>query len=166
MNKKGICEVLYTSYGDCVEARRKSLVWPIVVLVAGVALLIVNAFVDNGADSNNLKSTLVLGGGLVAIAGIVLILARLLGEGAPYHKATKSFLCGRTYSFAAEQREQVMQAVKVCDVAALAKMPQSDVQSIVVVTYASKGHEFVALQPFVYEELEYRPIVDVVVKSK
>ena len=129
-------------------------------------MLIINAFVDNGADSNNLKSTLVLGGGLVAIAGIVLILERLLGEGAPYHKATKSFLCGRTYSFAAEQREQVMQAVKVCDVAALAKMPQSDVQSIVVVTYASKGHEFVALQPFVYEELEYRPIVDVVVKSK
>lgn len=164
MNKKDICEVLYASYGEFVERRRKGLVWPIIVLVAGLAILAVNMVIDNGADSNNLKSTLVLVGSITAVVGVVLVLMRILGAGAPYHKGSKSFLVERTYSFAHTQREKAVAAAKACDMKALASLPQSEVPSITVVTYSLRNGEFAAVQAFAYEELEYRPLFDVVVK--
>lgn len=161
MDKNIFNEALYASCPDVVVCRRKSVVLPIVTLVTGVALLVVNSFIDNGGDSNNLKSSLVLLGGIIALVGVIVTLVRLFGRGEPYHKATRQFLSYDSYNFGHEQREKVLKAVKEADVESLKKLPQSEVASIAVMAYTSTGGEFVAMQPFAYEELEYRPICDV-----
>ena len=166
MDKNIFSEALYASYGDLVVCRRKSIVVPVLTLVAGLAILVVNSLVYNGNDSNNLKSSLVLLGGLVSLVGLVLILVRLLGRGEPYHKASRRFLEYNTYSFGHEQRETVLKAVKDGNVELLKRTPQTDVASIVVMIYSSVGGEFMAMQPFAYEELEYRPICNMVVVQK
>lgn len=163
MDKNIFSEALYASHSDIVTMRRKSLVWPAVTLVTGIALLVVNSLLDGGGNADDVKSLLVLMGGVVTIVGLALVLTRLLGRGEPYHKASHSRLKFENFSFGLAQREVAVQAVRSGDVERLKALPQADVGSIIVMVYASADGSFVAMQPFAYEELEYRPICDICV---
>ena len=83
MDKIKICEAMYALPGEVVVRRRKSLLIPAVLLVAGVAMLVLNNIYGAGL-SNNMRSALVFLGGALALAGMITLAARFFSaEGAP-----------------------------------------------------------------------------------
>ena len=164
MDIKDFNEALYASSNGVVVERRKSIIVPVLVLLAGAALLIVNYFIDNGTDANNLKSALVLVGGCVSLVGVALCGVAIFGGGAPYHTGDKCFLVCKHYSFDRAQRDVVVKAVEACDKLALDGIEESDIAGISVICCHSPRSKFVAMQAFVYEEFVYQSITPMKVK--
>ena len=80
MDIKNFNEALYASSNGVVVERRKSIIVPVLVLLAGLGVLAINLFIKNGDDANNLKSALVLVGGAITIIGSSLCGSRIFGE--------------------------------------------------------------------------------------
>ncbi|MBR6655952.1 MAG: hypothetical protein IKL20_05045 [Alistipes sp.] len=159
-------EALYASSKGVVVERRKSLIVPILVLLAGIALLVVNFFIENGDDANNLKSTLVLAGGAVVLLGVALCGIRIFGSGAPYHKGDKCMLVCKQYSFDRSQQDEVVKIVTACDKEALDNLEEGDIAGVAVLCYHSPRGKFVAMQAFAYEEFTYKEITSFKVKAE
>ena len=104
------CEELYASHGDVIIARRRSVIAPMLITVAGAALLVLNALLPDDAELVNLRSVLVLAGAVAAIVGIVMLSARMFGSGVPYHKGCRSYLRGEVLMFDESRRRQAMPA--------------------------------------------------------
>ena len=66
---------MYALPGEVVVRRRKSLVLPAALFVAGVVLLVLN-HVYGAELSNNMRSALVFLGGSLALAGMITLAAR------------------------------------------------------------------------------------------
>ena len=165
MDIKDFIEALYASSNGVIVERRKSIILPIIVLLAGIALLVANYFIENGTDANNLKSALVLMGGAIALIGIAWCGVRIFGGGEPYHTGDKCFLEREQYSFDREQRNIVTNAVEVCNKSALDAIDESDIAGISVICYHSPRSKFCAMQAFAYEEFVYKAITELKVKS-
>ncbi len=104
---------MYALPGEVVVRRRKSLVLPAALFVAGVVLLVLN-HVYGAELSNNMRSALVFLGGSLALAGMITLAARFFSaEGAPYYRAGRCYLRYDELYFerglAAEVRECVAQ---------------------------------------------------------
>lgn len=158
MDIKDFNEALYASSNGVVVERRKSIIVPVLVLLAGIALLVINYFIDNGNDANNLKSALVLVGGIVAIVGIVLCGINIFGGGAAYHTTDKCFLARKQYSFNRAQHDEVVKAVERCDKLALDGIEESDIAGVSVVCYYSPRSKYCVMQAFAYDEFVYKNI--------
>lgn len=161
MNNKDMDKAIYALSGGVIVGRKKGFAMPLSLVIVGVALLVINGFVNNGSDTNNLKSTLVLLGGLVLIIGIVLSCIRIFGGGAPYHKGDKCFLEHKRYTFDRSQQSAAVEAVEQCDKRKLDELGESEVASIVVECYYSPKGTYRAMQAFAYEELIYKEITGV-----
>ena len=165
MNIKDFNEALYASSNGVVVERRKNIVVPLLVLLAGVALLVVNYFIENGTDANNLKSALVLVGGCVTLVGAALCGVCVFGAGEPYHTGDKCTLSRRQYSFDRTQHNSVVKAIEACDKLALDGIEESDIAGISVLCYYSPRSKYVAAQAFAYEEFVYKPITELNIKA-
>ena len=165
MDIKNFNEALYVSSNGVVVERRKSIVVPVLVLLAGLAILATNLFIENGDDANNIKSALVLVGGAITIIGAILCGARIFGAGAPYHTADKCFLVRKHYSFDRAQQKEVVKAVEACDKLALDAIPESDISGITVICYNSPQSKYRAMQAFIYEELTYKSVTDLKIEK-
>ena len=166
MDIKDFNEALYASSNGVVVERRKSVIVPVLIVLVGVVLLVANGFIENGEDANNLKSTLVLAGGLISITGAILCGVRIFGSGAPYHKIDKCFLVRRQYSFERSQEDRVIKVVEACDKLALDGEDESDIAGISVLSYHSPRSKYVAMQAFVYDEFVYKGITKLKIKSE
>lgn len=166
MDIKDFNEALYVSSNGVVVERRKSIIVPILIALVGVALLVANGFIENGEDANNLKSTLVLVGGIISITGAIICGVRAFGSGAPYHKGDNCFLIRRQYSFERSQVESIVKAVEACDKLALDGEDESDIAGILVLSYHSPRSKYVAMQAFVYDEFVYKGITKLKIKSE
>ncbi len=164
MDIKDFNEALYASSNGVVVERRKNIILPLIVLLAGVGLLISNCFINNGADENNLKSTLVLAGGIVTLIGVILCGIRLFGTGAPYHTKDRCFLVRKQYSFDREQRSAVIKAVEACDKLALDSLEESEIAGITVLCYYSPHSKYCTMQAFAYEDFAYNSITTLKIK--
>lgn len=166
MNKTRFCEALYASYGDAVECRRRNVIAPSVILLAGICMLVVNSAMNaSGKYMDDLKAILVLAGSVAVIAGFVFLMVRIFGRGEPYHRRLRRFLKSEMVSFDRTETERVLDAVSACDYAALMSIPHRNVSAITVLVYSTPGKEFVAMQPFEYAELEYRPLCEMKVRE-
>lgn len=165
MDIKDFNEALCASSNGVVVERRKSIVVPALVLLAGVAMLVANYFIDNGSDANNLKSTLVLAGGILSLVGVALCGIYVFGGGSPYHTADKCFLVRKQYSFDRAQRESVVKAVEACDKLALDGIEESDIAGVAVMCYHSPRSKFCAMQAFAYDEFVYKGITSMKIKN-
>ncbi len=165
MDIKDFNEALYASSNGVVVERRKSIIIPILILLAGVALLVANYFIENGNDANNLKSALVLTGGSLAIIGIVWCGVRIFGGGAPYHTADKCFLIREQYSFDRAQQNTIIKAIESCDKTAIDNLEESDIAGLSVLCYHSPRSKYCAMQAFAYEEFVYKAITELEVKN-
>ena len=158
MNIKDFNEALYASSNGVVVERRRNTIVPILVLLIGVALLVANYFIENGSDTNNLKSALVLIGGATTLVSVALCGVRIFGAGEPYHTVDKCFLIRKQYSFDRSQRNDVVKAVESCDKFALDSIEESDIAGISVICYHSPRSKYCAMQAFAYEEFVYNSI--------
>ena len=165
MDIKDFNEALYASSDGVIVERRRSIIIPILVLLAGVALLVTNYFIENGSDANNLKSALVLTGGLVSLVGIALCGVGIFGGGAPYHTGDKCFLLRKQYSFDRAQYGCVIKAVEACDKLVLDGIEESDIAGISVICYYSPRSKYCAMQAFAYEEFVYKSICELRIKN-
>ena len=165
MNVKDFNEVLYTSSNGVVVERRESIVMPLSTLLIGVALLIVNYFIDNNDATSNLKSALVLIGGLITLVGVIYCAVNLFGGGAPYHKSDKCFLERKKYAFERGQIGAVVKAVEACDKPTLDTLEESDIAALSVVCYYSPKSNYCAMQAFAYEDFIYDSITKLSIKS-
>ena len=86
MNKIKFYEALYTSCSDVV-ARRKSIVLPILIIVAGIALPFASLMLLRGEQFDNINSVVILAGIAIAITGGIMLLGRLSGKGEPFHRS-------------------------------------------------------------------------------
>ena len=161
MDIKNFNEALYASSNGVIVERRKSLVMPLIVLLVGIGLLVANYFIENGDDANNLKSALVLAGGIISVAGIALCGIRIFGGGVPYHKEDKCYLIRKKYSFVRAQQGAVVKAVEKCDKLALDGMSESDIAAISVICYYSPRSKYCIMQAFAYDELLYKEITPI-----
>jgi hypothetical protein len=160
MNITDINEAIYASSNGVIVERRKSIIVPILVLIAGAAILVVNHSIDNGVDTNNLKSTLMLAGACVLVLGMILCGVAIFGEGRPYHTLDKNFLKLKQYSFDRSQQREVEKAVNSGDRKSLEAVEEGDVAGIIAVSYYSPNGKFVAMQAFAYEEFTYKAITE------
>ena len=165
MDIRDFNEALYASSNGVVVERRQSIILPIIVFLAGVAILALNSLIENGSDANNLKSALVLIGGATALIGIALCGVRIFGGGAPYHTIDKCFLERKQYSYERDAREEVIKAVEACDKLALDAIKESDIAGITVVCYYSPRSKYCAMQAFAYEEFVYKGITRMSIKE-
>ena len=158
MDIQEINEAIYASSNGVVVERRQNIIIPIIIFLVGVAVLVINSFIENGADANNLKSALVLFGGAISLIGGALCCMRALGGGAPYCTKDNCFLSRRQYSFNRAQYNEVVKAVEKGDKAALDDIEESSIAGISVVCYYSPKSDFCAMQAFAYEEFVYNAI--------
>ena len=166
MNKIKFCEALYALCEGIVVCRRKSIIFPVLLILVGAILFAFGSLVGDDGAMVDLRSSLVMAGIVVAVAGAVWLLFRMAGKGEPYHKQKRAFLRNDVLSFDRAQRAKVLEAIDNGDYAALVKLPRREVSALAVMVYALPDGSFAAAQAFEYAELEYRPICEVKILAK
>ena len=167
MSKYDMCEALYALPGGVVVKRRKPIAMPTALLVAGVALLIINSQIEASAEMMNLKSALVLFGAVMAVVGAVILVLRMMGgAGAPYHAADGCYLKCKELKFNKEKSAQLRDLVNRGDFTTLRSLPEDGVSAVTVVMYSSPRSGFCAAQVFEYFELELRAVSQLRVTDK
>lgn len=149
---------MYALPEGVVVRRRKSLFIPVALLLAGAAMIVLNNVY--GAElTNNLRSSIVFIGGVLALAGLSMTAVRLFSsEGVPFHKGAKCFLHYDELYFAHGTGRDVAQFVEEGNVAQLLDMKHTNVPSVTVALYRTPDNTFAAMQAFEYTDLEYRPL--------
>lgn len=158
MSIKDFNEALYASSNGVIVERRKSITMPILILLVGLIMLVVNYFIPNNSNVENIKSTLVLFGGLTTIVGVLYCAVNIFGEGVPYSKKDGCFLVSYQYTFDRAQCDEVVKAVEKCDKSALDALAESDIASVIVVCYYSPNSNYCTMQAFAYEDYVYQSI--------
>ena len=165
MNIKDFNEALYASSNGVIVERRKNFVLPIIILLVGVVLLVANSFLQDSPENNDIKSALVLIGGLMTIVGVIYVAVKVFGKGVPYHKEEHSFLLHKQYAFDRALQSQVVAAVEKCDKIALDAIEESDVAGVIVVCYYSSKSNYRVMQAFAYEDFTYQSLTRLYEKS-
>lgn len=162
MNKIKFYEELYASCSYIV-ARRKSIVLPILIIVAGIVLPLLSTILLSGEQFDNVNSVVILVGIAIAIAGSILLLGRLSGKGEPYHTKSGKFLTTRTLAYDRSRRSEVLKAMGSGDINALLSIPTCEVSALCLLLTTLEDNSFAAAQLFEYAELEYRELSRVTV---
>lgn len=158
MDKNKICEAMYALPSGVVVKRRKSLLVPVVLTLVGVALIVLNNLVGDSLG-NDLSSSVIFVGGMLAMVGVVLILLRVLGaSGVPFHRDGRSYLRYDELTFERGIRSDVLACVNGGAIDDLLKIPRSQVPSVTVALYRTPDNRFAAMQAFEYADLEYKPL--------
>ena len=165
MSKYDMREMIYAQTEGAIIPRRRSVVMPVMVLVAGVVLLVLTAMIDSTVENGNLRSALMHFGAIFAVAGLVMLVSRLSGASrAPYCVKDVCFLDKKELKFAKEQKNIIIDLLRKGDFTTLRNLKQNDVSALVVTEYSSPKSRVVACQAFEYLELELRPVSDLVLK--
>jgi cell division ATPase FtsA len=164
MEQKNFIEALCASSNGVVVERRRSIIIPLVVLLVGLGILVINYLIKNGDDANNLKSALVLVGGATTLIGAALCATRIFGGGAPYHTTDRCFLVHKRYSFDKSVQAKILESINNCDKIALDAIQESDIAGLTVECYYSPCSKFCAMQAFAFEELVYKSVSELKVK--
>lgn len=162
MNKIKFYEALYTLCSDIV-ARRKSVLLPLLTILAGIALPLTSMQLLKGSAYDDINSSVVLVGLAVAVAGGVWMLGRLVGKGEPYHKVKGEFLKSRILTFDRSNRSKALSAIGSKDYKTLLTIPVCEVSALCVMVVCSSDNGFVAAQAFEYAELEYKELCPVTI---
>ena len=92
MKTNDICEALYALPGGVVEARRRPVVKPLAIALAGAALLVVDT-VATDSDSGNLDAAMLLIGSTMLLWGLIAATTRLFGQDrVPYYRPDGVYL--------------------------------------------------------------------------
>lgn len=162
MYKIKFYEELYASCSYIV-ARRKSIVLPILIIVAGIVLPLLSTMLLSGEQFDNVNSVVILIGIAMAITGGIMLLGRLSGKGEPYHTKSGKFLTTRTLAYDRSRRSEVLKAMSSGDINALLSIPTCEVSALCLLLTTLKDNSFAAAQLFEYAELEYRELSRVTV---
>lgn len=165
MNKMKFYEAIYASCNDIV-ARRKCVVLPLLVIVAGVVLPLITMNIWSGADYDDINSAVILLSIALAVAGGIWLLGRTMGIGLPYDTQRGEFLETKIICFDRSRRKQLVEVVESGVAETLHSIPTCDVSALCVILAMRKDNSIVAAQVFEYAELEYRQLSEVKIMKK
>lgn len=155
-------EALYALPGGVVQPRRKPVALPLLVAIAGLAMMAANAMLPKNVEYANLKSALVLFGVLFALVGVVVCVIRFSGRSsAPWHVQDGCFLKREELKFVKERSSMVRDLVRKGDFATLRSLPDDGVSAVTVVVYSSPRSGFCAAQVFEYVDMELQAVCDI-----
>lgn len=159
MAKYNMCEAMYALPEGKIIPHKKPITIPLLILIAGAALLAVNGWLLAGVDMPDLKSALVLFGAAFIMVGGAIACSRIAGNSTnPYLKNDGCFLKREELKFRKEQKPTVMELFGRGNFTNLRQIPSDGVSSIVVEVYSSPKSGFTAAQVFEYIDLELQPI--------
>ena len=131
MNKNQMAELLYALPDGVVVKGRKSKVVPLCLTLAGVVLLVVNGLLPATAGYEDLKSALVLFGGVIFATGVLLLLVRLFGDsGVPLYGENRVPLVWSERYYPKSAASAVADCLTRHDWARLRSIAQSQVPAI------------------------------------
>lgn len=142
MNKNQMAELLYALPDGVVVKGRKSKVVPLCLTLAGVVSLVVNGLLPATAGYEDLKSALVLFGGLIFAAGVLLLFVRLFGDsGVPLYGENRVPLVWSERYYPKSAASAVADCLTRHDWARLRSIAQSQVPAIRLggLPYARRG---------------------------
>ena len=158
--KDTLCKVLYALPDGVVEARRRSVVKPLVAAICGIVILAINYFAVE--DSAGALSMMLLVSGLVlAVYGVVAVVLRLVGsERVPYDVAAKRYMSYRERFYDRELLPALLRAVEDGDNAAIDAMPTSNISAVTLAEYRTSANGMVAYVVCEYVGFESKPIIE------
>ena len=152
-------EALYALPSGIIKPRRKPVVVPLLVAIAGLVMLIVNTMIPAEAEYANLKSVVILFGVTFVLVGTIITVLRFKGnQNAPWHIQDACFLKKDELKFVKERSSMVRDLVRKGDFTTLRSLPDDGVSAITVVIYSSPRSGFCAAQVFEYIDLELQPV--------
>lgn len=155
-------EALYALPNGVVEPRRKPVIIPMLIAIAGVVLLGANTMLPASADYANLKSALILFGAVLVVVGVIMCVVRFSGNSStPWHVQDGCFLKKEELKFVKERGSKVRDLVSKGDFATLRSLPEDGVSAVTVVMYSSPRSKFCAAQVFEYVDLELQPVTGI-----
>ena len=159
MAKYDMCEAMYALPDGKIIPHKKPITIPLLIFIAGAALLAVNGWLLAEVDMPDLKSALVLFGSVFIMVGGAITSARLAGNSTnPYFKNDGCFLQREELKFRKEQKPTVMELFDNGNFTNVRQIPSDGVSSVVVEVYSSPKSGFTAAQVFEYADLELQPI--------
>lgn len=162
MAKYDMCEALYALPDGKIQPRRKPIAMPLMITLAGAAMVAVNIWVLAGYDMPNLKSALVLFGWVGIMVGGAMLASRLSGKSlAPYHKEDGCFLRREELKFNKDQKTTILELVGKGDFTTLRGVPSDGVSALVVEIYTSPRGKFTAAQTFESVDWEMVPVGEI-----
>ncbi len=163
MKTNDICEALYALPGGVVEARRRPVVKPLAIALAGAALLVVDT-VAIDSDSGNLDAAMLLIGSTMLLWGLIEATTRLFGQDrVPYYRPDGVYLRRRERYYRHEQLTELRRAVIEGDQKAIDALPETNVSAVTLVEYVSPRSAMRARRVYAYAEFDRRPIGDTVI---
>lgn len=161
-----MCKAICALPEAAVSMRRKSLIMPLILFFVGVALFVLNGFLESSAEMSNLKSAIVLFGAIFILVGGAICLIRLGNGGmAPWHNGEGCFLEKEELKFSKDDKLRIIDLVKHRDFTTLRSLNTGSVSSVIVYLWSTPSGNFIAAQAFEYIDLELQPISDMVVKG-
>ena len=164
MSKKNISEALCAMPGSVVELRHKSVLLPVLMILAGAILFVLDSFIKMTESLDSLKMVIMLMAVTLVICGIIWGIIRAKGEGELYHVNDKTFLTKKTLKFTKDKKSKIVNLVNSKDFATLQALSEDEVSALVLEIYSSPKSGFCAAQLFEYAEMDFRPVSDVVIK--
>lgn len=166
MDKNKICEAMYALPNGVVVKHRKSQLLAIALLVAGVALIVINS-VYGASLTNDMRSSAVLTGALLVIAGLIVSAVRMFGSrGIPFHKEKNCPLIFEELYFDRGNRADVMRSIEEGAVDQLLSLTRAKVPALTVEMYHTPDNSFAAIQAYEYADLEYHPLSELRIVDK
>lgn len=165
MNKTKFHEALYASCNDVI-AHRKSVVLPLITIIAGIVLTLISTLLLKGIELEDISSSLILAGIALIVIGGIWTIGRLVGKGEPYNTKQGKFLVTRTLSFDRSRRSDVLNAIGSGDIDRLLSIPTCNVSALCVMISHLPDNSFAAAQAFEYAELEYKELCQVTILGK
>ena len=164
--KQTLCEALYALPEGGVVARRRTIYKPLVAVLAGIALLIIN-FVAIDDKSGALSMLLLVVGAVSLVYGAVAVVLRLVGsERVPYDSVDNCYMRYRERYYDRALLEPLRRAIERGDAKAIEQMPTTNVSAVVLVEYRTPSRRMTAYALYEYVEFENRLIFGPVVHRR
>lgn len=158
MNKEKFIDELYVAFPNDVVRGRESVLMPIVLLLAGVAILFAGVKMMSGS-AEALRYAALLAGVSLLLIGLIFLVVRLCNRrGLPYYARTNKPLKFAEMSFSKDQTKLVTDLVNRGDIKALRNVQQYPISAVAVMVFTADNDEFVAMQAYSYAELDYHPL--------
>lgn len=159
-------EAIYGMDGLQIEPRKKNLILPFAVLLAGAALIFAAYKYDYIASNPNLSSGSLLFGFAGIVAGIIMAISALTSKGIPFYAPTKEKLKKYELRFDTELKDKVKKHVAAGDFESLTDLPEGTSSAVKVIIYKTQSGELIIAQVQEYVPHTYRPADDIMIFHK
>lgn len=167
MDKNTILEeAIYDLEGLGIEPRKRNIILPAAVLLAGIFLITASYKTEFISSNANLSSGSLLTGFIMIVIGLVMTISRLMSKGIPFYVPSNEKLRKYELSFDAGVKEKVKKCISEGDLESLTDLNEGQSSAVKAVIYKTSCGELVVAQVQEYVPHSYQPADDIKVFRK